>query len=96
MVILNRKGEHAKGILIVASVFVLSVEILIMTDEKKTDMMTLDIASSAWLSPYWSKGYTAPGLEKSFKKFYGRYQDLLEKYQCSVTEMVNNLFPGKS
>ena len=35
-------------------------------------------------------------LEKSFKKFYGRYQDLIEKYQRSVPEMVNDSFPVKS
>ena len=28
-----------------------------------------------------SQGYRALRLEKSFKKFYGRYQDLIEKYQ---------------
>ena len=33
-------------------------------------------------------------LEKSFKKFYGRYQDLIEKYQRSVNVMVNDSFPG--
>ena len=31
-----------------------------------------------------SQGYIALRLEKSFKKFYGRYQDLIEKYQRSV------------
>ena len=31
-----------------------------------------------------SQGYRALSLEKSFKKFYGRYQDLIEKYQRSV------------
>ena len=33
-------------------------------------------------------------LKKSFKKFYGRYQDLIEKYQRSVNVMVNDSFPG--
>ena len=28
-----------------------------------------------------SQGYLTMRLEKSFKKFYGRYQDLIEKYQ---------------
>ena len=41
-----------------------------------------------------SKGYIALRLEKSFKKFYGRYQDLIEKYQRSVNIMVNDSFPG--
>ena len=35
-----------------------------------------------------SQGYIALRLEKSFKKFYGRYQDLIEKYQRSVNVMV--------
>ena len=46
----------------------------------------LDIATSAWLVDFW--------IEKLFKKFYGRYQDLIEKYKRSVTQMVNNSFPG--
>ena len=41
-----------------------------------------------------SQGYRALSLEKSFKKFYGRYQDLIEKYQRSVNVMVNDSFPG--
>ena len=41
-----------------------------------------------------SQGYIALRLEKSFKKFYGRYQDLIEKYQRSVKGMVNESFPG--
>ena len=42
-----------------------------------------------------SQGYKALRLEKSFKKFYGRYQDLIEKYRRSVIAMVNNSFPGQ-
>ena len=41
-----------------------------------------------------SQGYITLRLEKSFKKFYGRYQDLIEKYQRSVNVMVNDSFPG--
>ena len=41
-----------------------------------------------------SQGYIALRLEKFFKKFYGRYQDIIEKYQRSVKEMVNDSFPG--
>ena len=41
-----------------------------------------------------SQGYRALRLEKSFKKFYGRYQDLTEKYQRSVNVMVNDSLPG--
>ena len=40
-----------------------------------------------------SQDYIALRLEKSFKKFYGRYQDIIEKYQRSVKEMVNDSFP---
>ena len=40
-----------------------------------------------------SQGYMALQLEKSFKEMHGRYQDLIEKYQGSVKEMVNDLFP---
>ena len=41
-----------------------------------------------------SQGYIGLRLEKSFKKVYGRYQDLIEKYQRSVNVMVNDSFPG--
>ena len=41
-----------------------------------------------------SQGYIALRLEKFFKKFYGRYQELIEKYQRSVNVMVNVSFPG--
>ena len=36
-----------------------------------------------------SQGYIGSRLQKSFKKFYGRYQDLIEKYQKSVKVMMN-------
>ena len=39
-----------------------------------------------------SQGCIALQLEKSFKKFYSRYQNLTEKYQRSVKEMVNDSF----
>ena len=42
-----------------------------------------------------SQGHKALRLEKSFKKFYGRYQDLIEKYQRSVNAMVSDSFPGQ-
>ena len=42
-----------------------------------------------------SQGYKALRLEKSFKKFYGRYQDLTEKYRRSVNAMVSDSFPGQ-
>ena len=40
-----------------------------------------------------SQGYIALRLEKCFKKFYDRYQDLIKKYQRSVKVMVNDSFP---
>ena len=40
-----------------------------------------------------AQGYVALRREKSFKKFYGRYQDLIEKYQRSVNVTVNDSFP---
>ena len=42
-----------------------------------------------------SQGYKALRLEKSFKKFYGRYQDLIEKYRRSVNSMVSDSFLGQ-
>ena len=42
-----------------------------------------------------SQGYKALRLEKSFKKFYGRYWDLIEKYWRSVNAMVSDSFPGQ-
>ena len=41
-----------------------------------------------------SQGNKALRLEKSLKKFYDRYQDFVEKFQESVKEIVNDLFPG--
>ena len=40
-----------------------------------------------------SQGYIALRLEKSLKKLYGRYQNLIEKYQRLVNIMVNDSFP---
>ena len=50
-------------------------------------MRISDIATSAWLIDFCHKAI------ESFKKFYGRYQDLIEKYQRSVNVMVNDSFP---
>ena len=44
---------------------------------------------------YRHKCYIALRLKKSFKKFCGRYQDLIEKYQRSVNVIVNDSFPGQ-
>ena len=35
-----------------------------------------------------SQGYEVKRLRNSFKKFYGRYPDLIGKYQRSVKDMV--------
>ena len=40
------------------------------------------------------QGYIALKFEKSFKKFYDRYQDLIKKHQRSVKVTVNDSFPG--
>ena len=41
-----------------------------------------------------SQGYIVLKVEKSFKKFYGRYQDLIKKYQRLVKVMVNDSILG--
>ena len=41
-----------------------------------------------------SQGYEVKRLRNSFKKFYGRYPDLIGKYQKSVKDMVADSFPG--
>ena len=40
-----------------------------------------------------SQGYEVKRLRNSFKKFYGRYPDLIRKYQSSVKDMVTDSFP---
>ena len=40
-----------------------------------------------------SQGYEVKCLRNSFKKFYGRYLDLIGKYQRSVKDMVTDSFP---
>ena len=40
-----------------------------------------------------SQGYKVKRLRNSFKKFYGRYPDLIGKYQKSVKDMVADSFP---
>ena len=42
-----------------------------------------------------SRGYKVNRLRNSFQNFYGRYPDLVPKYQKSVTEMLSNQFPFK-
>ena len=40
-----------------------------------------------------SQGYKFNRQRNSFQKFYGRYPDLVAKYQKSVRDMLNDLFP---
>ena len=40
-----------------------------------------------------SRGYEVKRLRNSFKKFFGRYLDLIGKYQRSVKDMVADSFP---
>ena len=40
-----------------------------------------------------SQDYEVKRLTNSFKKFYGRYPDLIEKYQRSVKDKVDDSFP---
>ena len=40
-----------------------------------------------------SQGYEVKRLRNSFKKLYGRYPDLIGKYQRSVKDMVADSFP---
>ena len=40
-----------------------------------------------------SQGYEAKRLRNSFETFYGRYPDLIGKYQRSVKDMVADSFP---
>ena len=55
-------------------------------------MMTLNIAINFWLQTL-SQGYEVKCLRNSFRKFYGRYPDLIGKYQRSVKDMVADSFP---
>ena len=41
-----------------------------------------------------SQGYQHNRLRNSFKKFYGKYQDLIEKYERSVSDKVGDSFPS--
>ena len=54
-------------------------------------MMTLDIAIN--FNRLLSHGYEVKRLRNSFKKFYGRYPDLIGKYQRLVKDMVADSFP---
>ena len=55
-------------------------------------MMTLDIAINFWLTDSYLR-FNLKRLRNSFKKSYGRYPDLIGKYQRSVKDMVADSFP---
>ena len=42
---------------------------------------------------FFYQGYEVKRLRNSFKKFYGRYPDLIGKYHRSVKDMVADSFP---
>ena len=57
-------------------------------------MMTLDIAINVWLTGSGlSQGYEVKRLRNSLKNFYGRYLNLIGKYQRSVKDMMADSFP---
>ena len=37
------------------------------------------------------QGYLAEHLKSSFRKFYGRYGDLLQQYEVSLSRMLNDI-----
>ena len=41
----------------------------------------------------YSQGYKDKRLRNTFNKFYGRYSDLVAKYQKSASNMLNDAFP---
>ena len=56
-------------------------------------MITLDTSINFLVDRLLSQGYKEKCLRNLFKKFYGRYPDLIGKNQRSVTDMVANSFP---
>ena len=53
--------------------------------------ITLDIVVDLLTNP--CQNYEMKRLRNSFKKFYGRYPDLIRKYQRSVTDMMDDSSP---
>ena len=51
------------------------------------------VVLSSYLKLLVYQGYEVKRLRNSFKKFYGRYPDLLGKYQSSVKDMIADSFP---
>ena len=58
---------------------------------EKTLQLTLDF--KLLVDRLLSQGYEVKRLRNSFKKFYGRYPDIIGKYQRSVKDMVADSFP---
>ena len=56
-------------------------------------MMTLGYCHKLLVDRLLSQGYEIKRLRNSFKKFYGRYPDLIGKYQRPVKDMVADSFP---
>ena len=40
-----------------------------------------------------NQGYVAPKLKSSLLKFYGRHHDLVDRYDKTITQMKEDLFP---
>jgi hypothetical protein len=39
------------------------------------------------------QGYVAKRLKSSLLKFYGRHQDLVDRYETTVSQMQTDVFP---
>ena len=56
-------------------------------------MMIYDDRRKLLVDRLLSQGYEVKRLRNSFRKFCGRYPDLIGKYQRSVKDMVADSFP---
>ena len=64
-------------------------------DKSHRVIVTLDIDTSGVCLINFCRKATQPySLRIFLKKFFGRCQDLIEKYQRPLKEMVNDPFPG--
>ena len=48
--------------------------------------------SRLWTQKLLNQGYVAPKLQSSFLKFYGRYHNLVDRYEQTVSKMKEDLF----
>ena len=55
-------------------------------------MMTLDIAINSQWTDFFLRAIKINRLRNSFQTFYGRYSDVVAKYQKSVGDMMNDSF----